>query len=181
MMVATVLGTLACGKTAKPGEGGDKAAAAQPASEPTKEAPSGTPSAPAADLGFCEYTVDGGAPNRGGGGISNVQSIHFMIESQRGMGGQLLINCGAKDQISISAPPKTVPIEMGPKKHAIKNGGTDFSVLGPNFMGGTGEIDITAWDKAHVAGSFKFEAKGKQYAGTFDLKCPQPGNGVCTP
>lgn len=46
-------------------------------------------------------------------------------------------------------------------------------------MGGEGELDVTAFDAAHVAGTFAFTAGGKRYAGTFDLKCPQQGNGVC--
>lgn len=170
VMIAAVLGTFACGKTSKPGEGG----------EPAASSSSSTPaSAPSAD-DFCEYTVDGGAPDRGGGGFDNVQSIFWMRESQRGMGTQLLINCGARAQVSLSSPPKAIPIEMGAKKFAISTGGGgDFSVLGPGFTGGTGELDLTAWDTTHIAGTFSFEAKGKQYAGSFDLKCPQPGNGVC--
>lgn len=56
-----------------------------------------------------------------------------------------------------------------------------FTVLGPDFVGGNGELVIAAWDTAHVAGSFELTAGGKKYVGTFDIDCPQPGNGVGTP
>lgn len=164
-------------------QGGD--GKASPAEVPSKAAAS-TPSvpaapvtAPAADTGFCEYTVDGGEANRGGGGIMNVQSKHWMKDG-KSYAAALLINCGSGKQINLSANGESML--LGPATYKIVRTGEDktaFSVLGPDFMGGDGEIVLTAFDASHVAGSFNFESGGKRYKGTFDLKCPQPGNGVC--
>lgn len=129
-------------------------------------------------MGSCEYSVDGGETFKGGGGISNVMSIHWMAPDQKGrsLAVPLLINCGPSGkQLNISS---SDDVAMGPKKHPI-GAGKAFTVMGPDLMGGEGTIDITAWDAAHVAGTFEISAKGKTYKGAFDIKCPQPGNGIC--
>jgi len=55
-------------------------------------------------------------------------------------------------------------------------------VIGRDLASGRGEMDITAWDTTHMAGTFAFTGNNKKkYAGTFDIKCPHAGNGVCTP
>jgi hypothetical protein len=178
----------ACGKdAAKKNEPAPKPAD-PPASAPAAPATQPTPPAAAPDpdaLGFCEYTIDGANPNRGGGGLMNVGSLYWIPVGQKGrsIAGPLLINCGKGKQLNISAAgsaeadyPQTAKKYMFDPSN--KNG--TFTVMGPDFMSAKdGELEITAWDNVHVAGSFKFNAGGKAYAGTFDLKCPQPGNGIC--
>lgn len=176
------LALVACGNSK------DKPAPA-PAPTPTTQAaapvaPPPTPPAAPADpfaMGSCEYTIDGGEAQKGGGGISNVMSAHWMAANQRGrsLAGSLLINCGPTGkQLNISSNGDESAVPMGPKKYSI---GTNkaFGVIGPDIMGGEGSIDITAWDKAHVAGTFEIVGGGKTYKGVFDVKCPQPGNGIC--
>jgi len=174
------LASIACGK--------DKAASEQaPPAPTTPAAPAPAASAaPAAAapvdpfaMGSCEYTIDGGEPLKGGGGISNVMSIHWMAANQpgRSIAGPLLINCGpAGKQLNLSADDTS--IAMAPKKYEIGTGKA-FSVMGPGLAAAKGEIDISAWDKAHVTGTFTIEGDGKKVAGKFDIKCPQPGNGIC--
>ncbi|MBP6843391.1 MAG: hypothetical protein KA201_06595 [Kofleriaceae bacterium] len=181
------------------GKGGDKPAAggtgAPSAATPTPTAPAAPPpSAPAAPppaavdpyaQGFCEYTIDGGAPNKGGGGMNNVLSLHWFAPDQqgRGLASTLLINCGTGAQVNLMSSSDATPadVPMAPKKYPITKGNKAgaFSVMGPDFMGGEGELDITAWDTSHVAGTFGFAAGGKQYSARFDIKCPFPSNGVC--
>ena len=146
----------------------------------TPATPEPAAAAPAVDTGFCEYTVDDGPPNRGGGGVRNVQSQHWMPEQGRALASALLINCGAGEQLSLSANGPS--IALGPATYKVVRTGEDqaaFGVIGPDFMGGEGELVLSAFDDAHVAGSFDFKAGGKRYKGTFDLKCPQPGSGAC--
>lgn len=136
---------------------------------------------------FCEYTVDGGPPNRGGGGVANVMSIHWMAPTQpgRSIATPLLINCGpAGAQLNfdtvgnskaedVPMKPATLKIEKKPKKG-------NLGVRKAGFFTAEGSVTLTAWDTRHVAGTFSFTASdGKKYAGKFSLKCPYPGNGVC--
>jgi hypothetical protein len=169
------------------GKGKDKAEPAPapaPAPAPTAPVTPSTPPAPPPDpfaMGSCEYTVDGGETHKGGGGISNVMSIHWMAADQKGrsIAVPLLINCGPTGkQLNISSDGDTAVVPMGPKKYPF-GAGKAFTVMGRDFMNGDGSIDITAWDTTHVAGTFEISAKGKIYKGVFDIKCPQPGNGVC--
>lgn len=190
--VVTLLAiTAACGKS----KDTDKGTASEPAPPPTADKPPAPPPSPSAPpptapadpyaQGYCEYTIDGGAPNKGGGGLNNVLSVHWMAADQKGrsLATPLLINCGKGGQINLMshADSTAAAIPFGPKKYAIgkTNKLDEFAVLGPNFMGGMGELDVTAWDRAHIAGTFQFEAQGKKYAGKFDIKCPFPGNGIC--
>jgi len=180
-LVTLAVGLVACGK------GKDKA---EPAPTPPAPAPAPAPVAPTTSpapppdpfaRGSCEYTVDGGETRKGGGGISNVMSTHWMPPRQpgRSIAVPLLINCGpAGNQLSISTDGDTTAVPMGPKKYPI-GAGKDFTAMGLDFMSGDGSLDITAWDTTHVAGTFEISAKGKTYKGAFDFKCPQPGNGVC--
>ncbi len=176
---------VSCGQGA---ESKDPPANAGPAPATPTATPAATPAAPepvapappAADTGFCEYTVDGGAPNRGGGGIMNVQSKHWISDKGKDFASALLINCGSGKQINIGHGGEVLP--LGPATYKIVRMVEDkaaFGVIGPDFLSGEGELVLTAFDTAHVAGSFDFKAGGKSYKGTFDLKCPQPGNGIC--
>lgn len=136
--------------------------------------------------GFCEYTVDGAAPQRGGGGPANIMSIHWMDATQPGrqVATPLLINCGpAGAQLNFDTVGKSTPddVRLGPAKYPVggKPKAGAFGVRGRDFFGsGEGELVISAWDTKHVAGSFTFTAKGKRYAGRFDLKCPYK-NRIC--
>jgi hypothetical protein len=162
-----------------------------PTPTPTPAAPAAAPTPPSAApdpeaSGFCEYTIDGANPNRGNGGLMNVQSLYWIPADQKGRGlaSHLLINCGKGKQLNIMSAGKAADTDypQGAKKYAIDSSNKPgaIAVMGPDFMSAKdGELDVTAWDKTHVAGSFKFTAGGKAYAGTFDLKCPQPGNGAC--
>lgn len=135
--------------------------------------------------GFCEYTVDGAAPNRGAGGVANVMSLHWMAPTQKGrsIATPLLINCGTGAQLNFdtAGDSSLTDVPMAAKKYPISTKGKNgtFTARSKDFLGAEGELTISAWDTAHVAGSFSFKANGKTYAGRFDLKCPYPGNGVC--
>ena len=160
-------------------------ATAPPATMPPATAPATAPSPDSYAQGFCEYAVDGGAPNKGGGGMNNVLTLHWLAADQKGrdLASPLLINCGAGKQVNLLSSSATAlaDVPMAPRKYPIvrANQAGAFTVLGADFMGGEGELDVTAWDAAHVAGTFAFAANGKQYVGKFDLKCPFPSNGVC--
>jgi hypothetical protein len=113
-------------------------------------------------------------------------STHWMAANQQGrsLAGPLLINCGKSPQLSLSAASdaKETDVPMAPKTYPIDttNKPGTFTAMGADFTGAeSGELAITAWDKKHLAGTFKLVAKGKTYAGSFDLKCPYGGNGVC--
>ncbi|MBL8921346.1 MAG: hypothetical protein JNJ54_20975 [Myxococcaceae bacterium] len=136
---------------------------------------------------FCEYTVEGEATNRGSGGPSNVMSLHWMGPTQvgRSIATPLLINCGAGAQLNIDTVGRSSvdDVKMAPGRYAIdtkkpKKGA--FGVRGSGFFSAEGELVISAWDTAHVAGTFSFKTNtGKRYTGAFDLRCPYAGNGVC--
>lgn len=135
---------------------------------------------------FCEYSVDGGAPQRGTGGISNVMSIHWMGPKQpgRSIATPLLINCGpAGAQLNFdtvgNSTETDIPRKPGTFKMGFKHRKATFGVRGNGFMAGDGELTISTWDAHHVVGTFTFTANGKKYAGKFDLKCPYGSNGVC--
>ncbi len=112
-------------------------------------------------------------------------SLHWFAPEQqgRGLASTLLINCGTGAQVNLmSANDATAAdVPMAPKTYPIArtNKAGTFTVMGRDFMGGEGELAITAWDVSHVAGTFAFTAGGKQYRGQFDIKCPFPSNGVC--
>jgi len=179
----------ACGKE-KSNETPAKASGSPPQMQPAPTpapAPAPTPAptpAPEADpyaMGFCEYTVEAGPPNKGGGGLNNVMSLHWMAANQQGrsLAVPLLINCGSGKQLNISSEGDVTDIPMAPKKYPIGSDKGSFVVQGPDAWGAKGELEITAWDASHVAGTFQFAAGDKKFTGNFDIKCPQPGNGVC--
>lgn len=169
-------------KAAAPGQAAGPGAATPPVAAPASVA---SPEA----LGFCEYTVEGGEPNRGGGGRNNVASMHWMTADQPGRSvvGQLLLNCGKAPQVSLSPHNLEDPVPMAPGKYTIDKTGAKgtFSLIGGGALAEPGEIDITAWDASHVAGTFRFKAEReggvKQITGRFDLRCPYGTTAACRP
>ena len=192
LAIAVAVCAIGCGKKKDKAPVQPSPTAGTPASgEPTPSASaSPTPTAAPVDpfaMGWCEYEIDGAEGSKGGGGMNNVGSLHWMPENQpgRSLGTALIINCGASGkQLNLSPAMNTTldQVAMKPGKYAIKAVAQpgDFTVIGPGWMGGTGEIEITAWDTSHVAGTFTVENGGKKYEGSFDLKCPTPGNGICS-
>lgn len=155
--------------------------AAPPAAAPAPEAPPAPPADPFAG-GFCEYSIDGGEVLKGGGGLNNVQSRHWLTDEQgKKLAAPLLINCGpAGKQVNIITNDATLTLGAGKFKITkIGDGPKEFAVLAADFLSGVGEIELTAFDDQHVAGTFSFTGAGKVHAGKFDLKCPFPGNGLC--
>lgn len=138
-------------------------------------------------IDFCEYTAEGEPTNRGPGGLSNVMSLHWMAPNQAGrsIATPLLINCGTGAMLNFDTVGKSSidDVKMAPGRYAIdtkkpKKGA--FGVRGSGFFSAEGELIISAWDTAHVAGTFSFKTNtGKRYTGRFDLRCPYAGNGVC--
>ena len=194
MAIAAAVCAIGCGKKKDQAPVQPSPTAGTPASgSPTPSASAGaspTPSAAPVDpfaMGWCEYKVDGGEALKGGGGMNNVGSLHWMPENQpgRSLGNALIINCGPSGkQVNLSATGDTTvaDVPMKPGKYAITTTGKkgDFTAIGADFMGGTGTLDITAWDTSHVAGSFTITSGLRKFEGSFDLKCPSPGNGICS-
>ncbi len=155
---------------------------------PAASEPAAAPSDPFAQ-GFCEYTIEGGAANKGGGGLSNVQSSHWMMAgaSGRSMAGKLLINCGDKDKITIQHHNFDEELAMAAGKYPIDKTGAagTMSIIGPFPLAEAGELDITAWDTSHMAGTFSFsvtkDGASKKVTGSFDLRCPYAASDVCVP
>ncbi len=165
----------------------------QPAGAPSPAAPPTTrPVAPVDPFaqGFCEYTVEGGEPNKGGGGIANVQSTHWMPPEQpgRSSAGKLLINCGKSAQINIYWHNDDDELPMAPGKYPIDKTGAKgtLSTISPlGALAEPGEIDITAWDRSHLAGTFAMKVNKdgapRSVVGRFDLRCPYGTTTHCTP
>lgn len=119
-----------------------------------------------------------------------MQTIHWMQANQpgRSMAGKLLINCGTGQQISIMWHNDDDDLPMAPGKHPIdKTGakGTMSMISGVGNLVEPGQLDITAWDASHLAGTFtmKLDHQGipKAVTGTFDLRCPYGKSDVCSP
>lgn len=167
-------------------------AAAKPASAPVSPTPAGSPAgsvaAPPVDpfaQGFCAYTVGSEPENKGGGGANNVQSTHWMAPDQpgRSIAGKLLINCGKGAQVTIQLHNDDDDLPMAPGKYPIDKTGAKgtFSVIAPLALVEPGELDITAWDRSHIAGTFRFKADKGPLTGTFDLRCPYGATPTCAP
>ncbi len=178
-------GTPASGPTKAASSDGPPAAATGPAAPPSPVAP-----VDSFALGFCEYTVEGGEPNKGGGGIANVQSIHWMAPEQpsRSSAGKLQINCGKSAQINLYWHNDDDELPMAPGKYPIDKTGGRGTLSAISTLGALtepGEIDISAWDRSHLAGTFvmKVNKDGapRSVAGSFDLRCPYGATTHCTP
>jgi hypothetical protein len=177
------------GDPSKSGSAGAAPKADAPkAADATAGAASPTPAADPFAQGFCEYSVDGGEANKGGGGIMNFQSSLWMTADQpgRSIAGKFLLNCGKTDQISISLHNDDDELPQAAAKYPIdKTGakGTMSIITGVGELSEPGELEITAWDKAHIAGKFamKLNKDGatKAITGSFDLDCPYAKSDLC--
>lgn len=184
---------LACGRTPTGrDDAGVSSAATTSASTATASSPA--PSDPYA-LGFCEVktTRDGvTTTQRTGGGVMNVTSTYWMrpeeVERARRLklAQVLLLNCGQKPLVSLSQSTSSTEsqIPMRPGRYPIvesrdaKPGSFVPQLLGARLKG-PGEIVISAWDASGIKGSFTYSTTTEAHQATFDLRCPQPGNGMC--
>ncbi|HUS30862.1 MAG TPA: hypothetical protein VMZ53_20265, partial [Kofleriaceae bacterium] len=152
------------------------------------------------EMGKCELKVSGAvtAEQTTFGGRPATNVTYWMTEEEKknlmGVDG-FAVNCSGKD-IKFSMTPIGKPelMPFAPKKYVFKGGHSDgasvnvlFPALGQTATLGdpNGTIDVTAFDKKHIAGTIslsgKFVGKGAKgnvtMSGSFDFKCP--GFGAC--
>ncbi|HTL31657.1 MAG TPA: hypothetical protein VL326_00955 [Kofleriaceae bacterium] len=152
------------------------------------------------ELGKCTLTVSGAAKleqtSLGGRTATNI--TYWMSPEEKknipGLDG-FVVNCNGPDiKFSITPIGKPELQPFAPKKYTFKAGhadGASVNVLFPS-LGQTatlgdpaGTIDITAFDKTHIAGTINLSGKGVgkglkgniTLTGSFDFKCP--GFGGC--
>lgn len=124
--------------------------------------------------GFCEVTIDGGAPTKTGGGVSNISTRHWAGPQTKNPSWGLLMNCG---NISISSGGPDEKFELKPATYTV--GGKDdephVTVMSP-LMGAQGQLVIEAWDMNGIKGSFELtgqlDGKAATAKGVFDFQCP---------
>jgi hypothetical protein len=145
------------------------------------------------ELGTCKLTATGALQKeqttQGGRAATNV--TYWMKEDERksmmGTDG-FAVNCHGPDiKFSLIPSGKKDGMPFKPKKYAITKGTGDASVMvlfGKQTLDAiSGTVDVTAFDKRHIAGTI--DVKGKlvpgggqvKLTGTFDLVCP--GFGGC--
>jgi hypothetical protein len=144
------------------------------------------------ELGKCDLKVTGAltAEQTTFGGRSATNVTYWMSEDEKknlmGVDG-FAINCMA-DKIKLSLTPIGKPDlqPFAPKKYVFKGGHSDGAAISVLFPPQTtlgdpnGTVDITAFDKSHIAGTIELSGKlmGKgakgsaTVSGSFDFKCP---------
>lgn len=143
------------------------------------------------ELGSCTLELSGAVKKEqtspGGRNAMNV-SYWLSAEEQQKMAGVdgFVVRCEGPD-IKFAILPgggKKDGMPFSPKKYDFKNGvGSDASVmitLGPKLTFGdaTGSVNITAFDKRHIAGTIDLAGKLKpgngavKLKGQFDFTCP---------
>lgn len=141
------------------------------------------------DLGSCTLTASGAitAEQTTPGGRAATNVSYWLDEAERknmmGVDG-FVINCNG-DQIRFSLVPgggKPDGMPFAPKKYELKAGKGDLNVLvafgKASLMKPTGTINVTAFDRRHIAGTIDLEGKllpgngAVKLTGTFDLVCP---------
>jgi hypothetical protein len=188
LTVVVAVGFLACSKedykNQKPPEEVERPAVKQPPPAPVKKAL--TPE----EMGKCDLKVDGALKleqtTLGGKPATNVS--YWFTEAERnsmmGVDG-FVVNCHGKD-IKFSIIPgggKKDGMPFSPKKYDFKGGKGDANVMvtfGPKVTMGdpNGTVDITAFDKRHIAGTINLKGKlvpgggAVTLTGSFDLVCP---------
>jgi hypothetical protein len=144
------------------------------------------------ELGTCKLTSTGAIAKEqttpGGRAATNV--TYWMNEKERKsmMGGDgFSVSCHGPDiKFTLIPSAKKDGMPFKPKKYTITKGTGDAGVMvqfGPKTLDGvSGNVDITAFDKHHIAGTL--DLKGKlvpgggeiKLTGSFDLICPGFGN-----
>lgn len=194
LALATLL-LMACGK---PDEDYKKEKPPEP-EKPSEAATRTPPPAPKKtltpeEMGKCDLKATGAIAadqsSLGGKPATNI-SYWFTEEEKKNMMGVdgFVVNCHGKD-IKFSILPgggKQDGMPFGPKKYTFVKGKGDANVMvtfGPTFTLGdpNGTVDITAFDKHHIAGTIDLSGKivGKhvpgngqeKLTGSFDLICP---------
>lgn len=156
-----------------------------------------TPTPPAADLGSCTVTISGAvsATETTGGGVSAISVSHWLDARNKAMmvnpGNEgMLLNCtGERLKVSFNYNVPAAKFPLAPQTLEV----TGFmdqvtkviflgSVKEPHatFSDATGQLEISAFDASHVAGTFSVAAKANvggsaqpvTITGTFDLKHP---------
>jgi hypothetical protein len=147
------------------------------------------------EMGTCKIVASGAikAEQSTMGGQKATNISYWLTPDERanmmGVDG-FAVNCHGKD-IKFSILPgggKKDGMPFAPKKYTFKKGAGDATIMA-NFEGGktldqpTGTVDITAFDKKHIAGTVDLTGKlvpgggSVKLSGSFDLKCP--GFGGC--
>lgn len=141
------------------------------------------------EMGECKLTATGAVKaeqvTMGGQKATNVSYWYTEAERNNMMGVDgFAVNCHGPD-IKFSIIPgggKKDGMPFAPKKYVFKKGTGDASVM-VNFGNKTmdapaGTVDITAFDKTHIAGTVDLSGKlvpgggTVKLTGSFDLKCP---------
>lgn len=142
-----------------------------------------------AELGNCHLTASGAVTadqtTPGGRAATNI-SYWYKPEEQKSMMGVdgFVVNCVGSD-IKFQLVPgggKADGMPFAPKKYAFDKGKGDANlmiVFGKQTMATpSGTVDITAFDKRHIAGTVDLSGKvtpgggDVKLAGQFDLVCP---------
>ena len=141
------------------------------------------------EMGECKLTATGAVKaeqvTMGGQKATNVSYWYTEAERNNMMGVDgFAVNCHGPD-IKFSIIPgggKKDGMPFAPKKYTFAKGKGDANVM-VNFGNKTmdtptGTVDITAFDKTHIAGTIDLTGKlvpgggSVKLSGTFDLKCP---------
>jgi hypothetical protein len=164
-----------------------KAVPVKPMPAPPKKAP--TPE----ELGSCKLTASGAVAKEqttfGGRAATNVTYWMTEDEQKKLMGTDgFALNCSGPDiRFALIPSGKRDGMPFKPKKYAVSKGTGDATVtvgFGKLTLDGiSGTVDVTEFDKRHIAGTI--DVRGKlvpgggevKLTGTFDLKCP--GFGGC--
>jgi hypothetical protein len=153
------------------------------------------------ELGTCELKATGAykAEQTTPGGRPATNVSYWLGDQERGNMGVdgFVVNCHGKD-IKFSILPgggKKDGMPFGPKKYEFKKGTGDANVMvsftpkepakggksgavGLTMDAPNGTVDITAFDKKHIAGTINLSGKlvpgggAVQLTGKFDLTCP---------
>ena len=151
---------------------------------PTPSATPNTPNTPPAEpydpfkSGFCEVTIDGGAPTKTPGGLMNISSAHWPTGDMKKPSWPLLINCGKVNlSATMSSTPENFPMKTGKIPIAAKDE-KPGEIVATSPANAAGELNIEAWDMSGIKGTFELTSKNFEtktdtlYKGTFDFKCP---------
>jgi hypothetical protein len=142
------------------------------------------------ELGDCKIAISGAVKleqtSHGGIAATNI-SYWLSPEDAKKVSGVngFVVNCHGPDfKLSlVPAGGKEDGMPFGPKNYALKKGKGDVGVMlnlkdGKSFDQANGNVNITAFDKTHIAGTIEVSGKlvpsnaAIKVSGSFDLKCP---------